>query len=253
MTFDDYSSFPSLDLRKKKKSLLHFCSFSIIQRVNFTGSLSLSLSLKKRNPKTTPKKKNITQSHAHHFCTHADTKKNHHGRTESVGERGVSKKAILPARSTSFARDRCRKELSRITTFCTPTEARRGCVVVVVVKVFFLFIVLKSFRFWRERFFFGRRRRRQSLSLCCASKRVDRNVCRGSVVSVGLDAFIRGDTNLLSVRVVVVVHAKKEKKKKKKTFRKDEKLFLLLPKRSRRVFFQQERRRQRRRRKEKRL
>ena len=50
-------------------------------------------------------------------------------------------------------------------------------------------------------FFFGRRRRRrQSLSLCCASKRVDRNVCRGSVVSVGLDAFIRGDTNLLSVR-----------------------------------------------------
>ena len=50
-----------------------------------------------------------------------------------------------------------------------------------------------------ERFFFGRRRR-QSLSLCCASKRVDRNVCRGSVVSVGLDAFIRGDTNLLSVR-----------------------------------------------------
>ena len=48
-------------------------------------------------------------------------------------------------------------------------------------------------------FFFGRRRRRQSLSLCCASKRVDRNVCRGSVVSVGLDAF-RGDTNLLSVR-----------------------------------------------------
>ena len=60
------------------------------------------------------------------------------------------------------------------------------------------FCVVLSFRFWRA-FFFGRRRRRQSLSLCCASKRVDRNVCRGSVVSVGLDAF-RGDTNLLSVR-----------------------------------------------------
>ena len=79
--------------------------------------------------------------------------------------------------------------------FCTPTEARRGCVVVVKNLLLchrFVVSILESV-------FFGRRRR-QSLSLCCASKRVDRNVCRGSVVSVGLDAFIRGDTNLLSVR-----------------------------------------------------
>ena len=72
VTFDDYS-FPFFGTRrKKKKSLLHFCSFSIIQRVNFSGgvNISLSLSLKKRNPKNTKKKKNITQSHTHHFCTH---------------------------------------------------------------------------------------------------------------------------------------------------------------------------------------
>ena len=101
----------------------------------------------------------------------------------------------MPARSTS-SRARSMPRLSRITTFCTPTEARRGCVVVVVKNLLFVsFCRFDS----GERFFFGRRRRRQSLSLCCASKRVDRNVCRGSVVSVGLDAF-RGDTNLLSVR-----------------------------------------------------
>ena len=92
-----------------------------------------------------------------------------------------------------------------------------------------------SFRFWRERFF---GRRRQSLSLCCASKRVDRNVCRGSVVSVGLDAFrgekggeertlFSGGIQTSSLFVVVVVHAKK--KKKKKNFRKDEKLFSSSP------------------------
>ena len=84
--------------------------------------------------------------------------------------------------------------LSRITRFVL--QQKRGEGALLSSKIFFFVIVL-SFRFWRA-FFFGRRRR-QSLSLCRASKRVDRNVCRGSVVSVGLDAF-RGDKNLLSVR-----------------------------------------------------
>ena len=101
----------------------------------------------------------------------------------------------MPARSTS-SRARSMPRLSRITTFCTPTEARRGCVVVVKNLLLCHRFVVSILE---RAFFFGRRRRRQSLSLCCASKRVDRNVCRGSVVSVGLDAF-RGDTNLLSVR-----------------------------------------------------
>ena len=100
----------------------------------------------------------------------------------------------MPARSTS-SRARSMPRLSRITTFCTPTEARRGCVVVVKNLLLCHRFVVSIL----ERAFFFGRRRRQSLSLCCASKRVDRNVCRGSVVSVGLDAF-RGDTNLLSVR-----------------------------------------------------
>lgn len=102
----------------------------------------------------------------------------------------------MPARSTSSRARSMPKRLSRITTFCTPTEARRGCVVVVKNLLLCHRFVVSILE---RAFFFGRRRRRQSLSLCCASKRVDRNVCRGSVVSVGLDAF-RGDTNLLSVR-----------------------------------------------------
>ena len=98
-------------------------------------------------------------------------------------------------------------------------------------KIFFVVSILE------RAFFFGRRR--QSLSLCCASKRVDRNVCRGSVVSVGLDAF-RGDKNLLSVRGGG--GGAREEEEEEEIFERMRSFFLLLPKRSR-VFFQQERRR----------
>ena len=61
------------------------------------------------------------------------------------------------------------------------------------------FCVVLSFRFWRAFFFWSSSSSSKSLVVLCVEERVDRNVCRGSVVSVGLDAF-RGDTNLLSVR-----------------------------------------------------
>ena len=58
-----------------------------------------------------------------------------------------------------------------------------------------------SFRFYGESVFFwsSSSSLKSLIVLVCVEERVDRNVCRGSVVSVGLDAF-RGDTNLLSVR-----------------------------------------------------
>ena len=65
VTFDDYS-FPFFGTRrKKKKSLLHFCSFSIIQRVNFSGGVNISLSL---SQKAQPKKHQ--EEEKHHTISH---------------------------------------------------------------------------------------------------------------------------------------------------------------------------------------
>ena len=62
MTFDDYS-FPFFGTRRRK-SLFFILLLSIIQRVNFSGgvNISLSLSLKKRNPKNNTKEENITHN-----------------------------------------------------------------------------------------------------------------------------------------------------------------------------------------------